>query len=170
VAYHAFDAPGTVRDGEAPQSGEHMTDDFGVDLDEVLRVIDAADVLIVRFQIIQKRFLIDFRTKPGVGPLLAMVPRAESAEDRFRSIKRMRPEFPYPERVMSFHWPRTIPVLEVSGVWQHLVDRVMSLAGADGADEMRRAMAELLQEERREVLSAINGGDHYQTLWDRRTG
>lgn len=144
-----------------------MTDDFGVDLDEVLRVIDAADVLIVRFQIIQKRLLIDFRTKPGTGPLVAVVPRAESAEDRFRSIKRMRPEFPYPERVMSFHWPRTVPVLEPSGVWQHIVDRMSALAGADGVAEAERGMAELLQEERKEVLSAIRGGDHYQTLFER---
>src|SRR5260221_2446864 len=110
-----------------------MSDEFGVDLEEVFKVIDAADVLVVRFHIVQQRLLVDFRTKPGVGPLAAVVPRAESVEDRFRSIKRLRPEFGFPEKVMSFSWPRTMPVLVASGVWDHLLQRMAALGG-DGAE------------------------------------
>lgn len=145
-----------------------MTDDFGVDLDEVFRVIETADVLIVRFQIIQKRLLVDFRTRPGLGPMMALVQRAESVEDRFRSIKRMRPEFPFPERVMSFHWPRSTPVLLTSGAWQHVVDRMAVLGGHESIDDCGRTMEELLREERSEVHSAIRGSEHYQTLWERQ--
>ena len=61
-----------------------MSEEFGVDLDEVFKVIDSADVLVVRFHLIQKRLLVDFRTKPGIGPFLAIVPSAESVEDRFQ--------------------------------------------------------------------------------------
>ena len=145
-----------------------MSDEFGVDLDEVLKVIDTADVLVVRFHLVQKRLLVDFRTKPGVGPFLAVVPRAESVEDRFRSIKRMRPEFGFPEKVMSFSWPRTIPVLVASGVWQHLVDRMHVLGSAAATEQCDRVMDELLAEERHEVAGAILGADHYQTLWERQ--
>ena len=68
-----------------------MTEEFGVDLDEVFKVIDAADVLVVRFHLIDKRLLVDFRRNANTGPLVKVVPRAESVEDRFRSIKRLRP-------------------------------------------------------------------------------
>lgn len=146
----------------------HMSDDFGVDLDEVFKVIDAADVLVVRFHLIDKRLLIDFRTRPGVAPLVKIVPRAESVEDRFRSIKRLRPELPLPEKVMSFHWPRSMPVLLTSGVWQRLVDRASSLGDDDTTETCGRTMEELMALERREVFGAIRGADHYQTIWERQ--
>lgn len=145
-----------------------MSDEFGVDLDEVFKVIDTADVLVIRFHLIDKRLLVDFRTKAGVLPLVKVVPRAESVEDRFRSIKRLRPELPLPEKVMSFHWPRSVPVMLNSGVWQHLVDRVSSLGDDETTDACGRAMEELMALERREVFGAIRGADHYQTIWERQ--
>jgi hypothetical protein len=145
-----------------------LSDEFGVDLDEVLKVITAADVLVVRFLLIEKRLLVDFRTKPGVAPLIRIVPRAESVEDRFRSIKKLRPEFPFPEKVMSFHWPRTMPVLVSSGVWQQLVDRLSALGTDETTDECGRTMEELMSLERIEIAGAIRGADHYQTLWERQ--
>jgi len=145
-----------------------MSDEFGVDLDEVFRVIDSAEVLVVRFHFIDRRLLVDFRTRPGVEPLVRVVPRAESVEDRFRSIKRLRPEFPLPDRVLTFHWPRSVPVLLASGAWQRIVDRASSLGSDETTDACARALEELLSLERREVTSAIRGAGHYQTLWERR--
>jgi hypothetical protein len=145
-----------------------MNDDYGVDIDEVFKVIDAADVLVVRFHIIQKRLLVDFRTKAGVGPMLALVERAESVEDRFRSIKRMRPEFGFPEKVMSFAWPRSISVLVASGAWQRMAERAVALGGEETATASERLLAEIEREERHEVNDAIRGADHYQTLWERQ--
>jgi hypothetical protein len=145
-----------------------MTEEFGVDLDEVFKTIDASEVLIVRFHLIEKRLLADFRTKQGNGPLVAVVPRVESVEDRFRSIKRLRPEFPVPERVNRFLWPRSVPVMLSSGVWQRLVDRA-SARGDDETTEMcGRVMEELMAIERAEVVGAIRGADHYETLWQRQ--
>lgn len=145
-----------------------MSDEFGVDLEEVLRVIDTAEVLVVRFHFIDKRLLIDFRTRPGIEPLVKVVPRAESVEERFRSIKRLRPEFPLPERVLTFHWPRSVPVLLASGAWQHLVDRASALGTDETTDACARALEELMTLERKEVIGAIAGAGHYQTLWERR--
>ncbi len=125
-----------------------MSDDFGVDLDEVYKVIDSAEVLVVRFHIVQKRLLIDFRAKQNIPPLVAIVPRAESVEERFRSIKRMRPEFAFPEKVMSFSWPRSLGVLVESGVWQHIVDRLGSIAGDETIEQCGRVMQQLQGEER----------------------
>lgn len=145
-----------------------MSDEFGVDLEEVFKVIDSAEVLVVRFHLIDKRLLVDFRTKPGVRPIILVVARAESVDDRFKSIKKLRPEFPYPGKVMTFHWPRTMPVILASGVWQHLVDRISALGDDDTTDECGRVMEELLALERAEVAGAIRGADHYQTMWERQ--
>jgi len=145
-----------------------MSDEYGVDLEEVFKVIDSAEVLVVRFHIIQKRLLVDFRTKASVGPFAGLVPRAESVEDRFRSIKRLRPDFAFPEKVMSFHWPRSMQVLVDCGVWEHLADRMARLGGDAGRDDAAAALRALFAEERSEVAEAIRGGKHYQTLWARR--
>lgn len=146
-----------------------MTDEFGVDLDEVFHIIDVAEVIVMRFHLIEPRLLVDFRTKPGVLPFLRVVPRAQSVEDRFRSIKRLRPQFPFPDKVMSVHWPRSIPVLLASGVWQRLVDRISALGDDETTETCGRIIDELLASERREVSGAIRGADHYQTLWERHT-
>ncbi len=145
-----------------------MSDEFGVDLDEVFKVIDAADVLVIRFHLIDKRLLVDFRTKPGVRPFIQLVPKAESVEDRFRSIRKLRPEFPLPEKVMSFHWPRSAPVMLASGVWQRLVDRISAAGDDETTDECGMVMEQILTEEYREVVGAIRGAQHYQTLWERQ--
>src|SRR5262245_23479695 len=145
-----------------------MSEEFGVDLDEVFKVIGAADVLLVRFHLIDKRLLVDFRVGKGVGPMIKVVPRAESVEDRFRSIKRLRPELPLPEKILPLQWPRTVPVLLASGVWQRIVDRISALGDDDTTEACGRVMEELLAVERTEVVGAIRGADHYQTIWERQ--
>ncbi|MBK6560047.1 MAG: hypothetical protein IPI85_05405 [Dehalococcoidia bacterium] len=145
-----------------------MSEEFGIDLDQVFKVIDSADVLVVRFHLIDKRLLVDFRISQNSGPFIGVVARAESLEDRFRSIKRIRPDFPVPERVQHFPWPRSVPVLLNAGVWQRIVDRVSALGDDETTDACGRVMEELLLLERTEVVGAIRGADHYQTLWERQ--
>jgi hypothetical protein len=145
-----------------------MSDEFGVDLDEVYKVIDAADVLVVRFHIVPKRLLVDFWTRPGAGPLVKMVEPATSVEERFRSIKELRPQFPLPEKVMSFQWPRMTAVLVSSGVWDYLVNRIVAVGGDELAADCARVLDEITAAERVEVANAIRGSEHYQTLWERQ--
>jgi hypothetical protein len=145
-----------------------MSDDYGVDLTEVFEVIDAAEVLIVRFHLIRKRLLVDFRAKVGQPPIIKLVPPAESIEERFRSIKQMRPDFALPEKVMSFHWPRTAGVLEECGAWGRIAMRMERAAGERSREDCAIALRELQDAERGEVAAAIRGSDHYQTLWERQ--
>jgi hypothetical protein len=145
-----------------------MSEEFGVDLEQVFKVIETADVLVIRFHLIDKRLLVDFRVSQRSGPMIKVVPRAESVEDRVRSIKRMRPDFPMPERILHFQWPRSMPVLLAAGVWQRLVDRISALGTDETTDDCGRVMEELMALERKEVAGAIRGADHYQTLWERQ--
>jgi hypothetical protein len=142
-------------------------DDYGLDIDEVSRVINSADVLVIRFALLDKRLLIDARTNEHEGPLIAVVPRAGSVEERFKSLKRMRPRFPLPGKIMSFMWPRHIETFRASGLWDIIESRMMSLGGEQMSERCRSVYEELAREEKAEVIAAIRGGEGYQSLWER---
>ena len=139
-----------------------------MDLDEVMQVIDTAEVLVVRFAILEKRLLVDTRYDAQEGPLVKLVPKASSVEERFRSLKQLRPRFPLPDKIMSFTWPRHVETFRSSGLWQRIVDRV-SRSGHPGlAEQCEAVYRELEREEKVEVLTAIRGGETYQSLWERQ--
>ncbi len=142
-------------------------DDYGLDIDEVTKVIDSADVLVVRFAIVDKRLLIDSRTSEKEGPLIAIVPKAGSIEERFKSLKKLRPLFPLPEKIMSFMWPRHMETFRNSGLWDKIEARLVSLGGEPMAGRCSEVFQELAREEKTEVLAAIRGGEGYQSLWER---
>jgi hypothetical protein len=142
-------------------------DDYGLDLDEVARVIDAADVLVIRFAILDKRLLIDARTSEGEGPLIAIVSKASSVEERFKSLKKMRPRLPLPDKIMSFMWPRQMETFRASGLWDRIEARMVSLGGEEMVKVCQSVFEELEREEKAEVMTAIRGGETYQSLWER---
>jgi len=142
-------------------------DEFGLDMDEVARVIDKAEVLVVRFAIVDKRLLIDARTNDTEGPLIAVVPKAGSVEERFKALKMLRPRFPLPDKIMSFMWPRHVDTFRSSGLSGRIESRLVSLGGDAMAAPCQQAFEELVREERTETFTAIRGGEGYQTIWQR---
>ncbi len=142
-------------------------DDYGMDIDEAAQVIDSADVLVIRFAILDNRLLLDSRCNEFDGPCVAIVPKAESAQARFKEIKRMRPRFPLPEKIMSFIWPRQMDTFRRLGLWDKIESRMVSLGGEVMRERCQQVFDELLRQERAEVLSAIRGGEDYQSLWER---
>lgn len=143
--------------------------DFGIDLDEVRRVIDGAEVLVIRFSVTDRRLLIDARSNEHAGPMIKVVPPAKSVEERFRAIKVLRPRFRVPERVVTFHWPRHARALGESGVWDHVVRRLEGCGPEGGPGDAARqcdeAYIQLLDEERKVELNAIRGAEGFQTVW-----
>jgi hypothetical protein len=143
-----------------------MSDEYGVDLEEVFGVIDGADVLIIRFAIAQQRLLVDFRTDLDNPPYTALVGPVRSVEERVRSIKRVRPSFPYPEKLMTFQWPREAKVLVSSGVWDRIESRIQTV-GEAGVEQAQKARDELLAAEEAETMAALRGDGAWKTLWER---
>jgi hypothetical protein len=139
--------------------------DFGIDLDEVRRVIDDAEVLVVRFAVTDRRLLIDARAHDEYGPMIKVVPPAASAQERFRALKVLRPRFRSPERIMTFHWPRRARALAESGIWDYIARRLVALGYADTAGQCDAAYSDLLEEERQVEIAAIRGGEGFQTQW-----
>ena len=138
---------------------------FGIDIDEVRRVIDAAEVLVVRFAITDRRLLVDSRTNDECGPLIKVVPPAANAQERFRSLKILRPRFRSPERILTFEWPRHARALAEAGLWDHMARRLVALGFADTAGQCDDAYRQLVGEERIVEAAAILGAEGFQTLW-----
>lgn len=135
---------------------------MGVDLSEVLSVVNTAEVFVVMFQLFERRLLVDTRTANGEQPLIRMVDRVRSSEERFRELHRLRPRLPSPERIVAFQWPRSVRTLVESGVWAAIEQRLGSLGTPNST--LLAVLAELQWEERQEEIKAVKGEEPYRTL------
>jgi hypothetical protein len=145
--------------------GAGVSTEYGIDMDEIRGVIEAAEVLVVRFSLTDRRLLVDARTNDADGPLVRVVPPVASGEERFRALKALRPGFRAPERIFTFVWPRHARSLVESGLWEHLARRVVALGAS--TDDCDAAIRELVDAERQAEVAAIRGGEGYKTLWER---
>ena len=139
-----------------------MDDDLGVDLPEVMSVVDTADVFLVMFQLFERRLLVDGRTTGDELPLIRVVNRVRGSEERFRDLMRLRPRFPAPERIVAFQWPRSIRTFVESGVWGAIEQRLRSLGVSEST--VLAVLSELQWEEHQEEIKAIRGEEPYHTL------
>jgi hypothetical protein len=144
-----------------------MDPDFGIDIEEMGRVFDEADVVVVRFHVISQRLLIDARTAPGDPPLIRLVPPASSAEERYRYLQNERPGMPLPEQITVVGWPRYIQVMKDVGLWSRIEERLVRESGPEAVREAEAAFDSVRHAERAEVAAAIAGGEGYESLWER---
>ena len=143
-----------------------MDNDFVIDLDAILDAIDNADVITIRFLIVPQRLLIDARHSERDGPLVKVVPRARSLEERFQTIKKLRPRFRLPDKISAVWWPKRVEGLVSAGIWERIVKRVTDAGFPDVAEECQRVLDDLICEERAEIRNAVAGAG-YQSLWQR---
>jgi hypothetical protein len=144
----------------------HMDNDYALNLDDILRTIETAEVVRIRFQLLDKRLVIDNRYNEVEGPLVKLVNRAGSSEETFRNLKRLRPRFPLPEKMTAIYWPKYVNTLRSTGVWSAIVDRVSRTGFSECLQQCDEAMQELLELERREIHNALLG-EGFQTVWQR---
>ncbi|MBI1886344.1 MAG: hypothetical protein HYS09_08570 [Chloroflexi bacterium] len=143
-----------------------MDTDYGIDLDAVFEVIDTAEVITFRFVTLHHRLLFDARHNENDGPLLKLVPRATSLEERFKAIKQLRPRFRLPEKITAIWWPKYVDSLVTLGVWDRVLRRISAAGFPAVAEGAGPVLEELKQRERVEVLNAITGKG-YHPLWER---
>ncbi len=143
-----------------------MDNEYDFDLQEVFQTVRTADVITFRFVIVGHRLLIDNRYTEIDAPLVKVVPRVSSPQERFRSLKQLRPRFRLPEKICAVWWPRHVESLVSSGVWASIVERISAAGFAEAARGCEETLQELIDLERAEVRKAIQG-DGYRTLWER---
>lgn len=143
-----------------------MDNDYILNIDDILRTIETADVMRIRFGLLDKRLLIDARSTDVEGPMVKVVNRAGSSEESFRSLKRLRPRFPLPEKMTAIMWPKYVTTLQSSGVWDAIKERIAASGHEDSLRQCDGVMDELLRLEKREIRNAIVG-EGFQTVWQR---
>lgn len=142
--------------------------DSGIDLDleRVVQNIDEADVITIYFPLLGKTLIMDARCNDHAGPMIGLVPIARDDIDRYRSFRRLRPQFPRPESISMIPWTQRVQSLNRLGIWPRILSRLETLLGTD-CDLRERAetcLGELNNLEVREMLRAVSG-DQYHTLW-----
>jgi len=135
-----------------------------VDLAEVEKVVDLCDVFTVIFRLFPERLLVDGRSSPREGPLVALVEPVATVEERYHWLGRERPSFGPPEHFMFFLWPHSIAFLEQCGVVARIRRRCEAGGGPEAASMFDKALTELGEKERRATLAAITGED-CRTIW-----
>jgi hypothetical protein len=137
-----------------------------VDLEELRRVVDNADVFTVGFRMFPQRLIIDARTTDNAGPMVQVVDPVASVEERFFWLGKERPAFGAPERFTFFLWPHSVRYLEESGFGDMIRQRVYALGFEQVGGEMASSMLELFRLEQQATFDAIHGRNHH-TLWER---
>lgn len=141
-----------------------MDTEYHLDYDAILKTVRKADVIAFRFVTVPMRLLIDNRFTDNDPPMLKLVPPAGSAEERFKSLKKLRPRFRLPQRISAIWWPRYINGVVESGIWDAIVQRNIDNGFPAIAAQCDELLRELRRMERMEMVNAI-GGEGYRTLW-----
>jgi hypothetical protein len=142
-----------------------MDGEYQFDIGEIGDSIDNADVVGLYFPLLRKTLLLDFRTNDVDGPYMQVVPMANSVEERFRSLKKMRPRFPRPESITLIPWPKYVRSLKALGVLDRLNARFAREGFRDLIDRLPGCVEELTAAERTEITNAITGTE-YQSIWE----
>lgn len=143
-----------------------MDGSFQMDLPEIIENIKNSEVICFHFPYLRKTLIVDTRSDVEDPPLLRVVPMAKSIEDRFRSIRRMRPRFKNPEKVTIIPWPRYVDSLKSLGVWDHLAKRLVDSGHPDSLAASEDVFVKLRKLEMAEFTAAITG-KQYHTIWER---
>ena len=141
-----------------------MEGNFLFDIDNVIQNVSEAEVMSVFFPTFRRALIVDTRSNESVGPFVRLMPMARSPQDRMRSIRRMRPQFPRPANLTLIPWQRYVDSLVESGVWDQIVERVRQSGDEVAVSACGDALSELRQMERDELVSAITGRN-YHTIW-----
>lgn len=144
-----------------------MDNDFHLDPAELVRSIEQAEIITIHFPILRKTLLIDIRYDVEDDPLVKIVPMVSSAEERMQTIRRMRPQFPKPERIAFIAWPKYASSLVRLGVYETLLRCLEKAGRRRPLEQLRISLRELEQLERDEIVAVIRG-EGYQTLWQGR--
>lgn len=135
-----------------------------VDFDEVIKLIENADVFAVGFSSFSERLLVDARSNDNETPLVQVVQAKNSAQERIRWLNRRRPSLGQPQTFSFVSWPHSPAFLLESGMWDLIRDRVGSIADPNVETQCGIALRRLENLDREAMIDLIQG-DKCMTLW-----
>lgn len=119
------------------------------------------------FPLLRKTMLMDLRTSDVDGAMIRVVPMANTPEERFQSLLKMRPRFGRPDSITIIPWGKYMQSLVDLGIWERIVKRFADTGSPEAVRDCSRCYGELVKLERKELQRAITG-EHYETIWGER--
>jgi len=142
----------------------HSENGLQVDLDALKERLENADLIVIGFQGFAERLLLDARSSPTEGPLVAVVAPVSSVQERYAWLGKHRSSFGLPDDFTFATWPHSISLIREQDVLGPMGARMAAVSNeADLA--MSRALARLEVLERRAVREAVLGGPAWESLW-----
>lgn len=142
----------------------HSENGLQVDLDALKERLENADLIVIGFNAFPERLLLDVRSSPTEGPLVAVVAPVSSVQERYAWLGKHRSAFGLPEDFTFAMWPHSIALIHEHDVMAPMGARMAAVSNeADQA--MSRALARLRVLERRAIREAVLGGPTWETLW-----
>ena len=141
-----------------------MNSDFMFDIDGMLKSIDNADVISIFFPSFRKALVVDPRSNDRHSALVQIAPMAASPQERLRLIRRQRPGLPRVRNLAVIPWTRYVDSLVSLGLWDKVIKRLEDGGEDEAIGQCERALDELREMERIELVNAITGRN-YQTIW-----
>jgi hypothetical protein len=143
-----------------------LDDEYRIDIDELVRQVESAEVLCIYFPMLRRTLILDSRSGDLDAPMVVLAPMVANAEERLKALHEMRPRLGQPEALVMAPWPRRIESLESAGVLEKIVRHFKGIGAPEAASRAVQAYSTLLAAERDEVRAAIVG-ENYQTYWSR---
>lgn len=141
-----------------------------LDLDSAAEAIARAEVLVIGFDFMPDRVLVDLRPDPDgqTMPVIEIVEPVGSASERTLWLQERRPYVSPPERLIFMGWPHTAEFLQDSALFEMVATRLRAEQGIDAADDLDSILRELRRRDRHETRSAVTGSEGFETIWQRR--
>jgi hypothetical protein len=137
-----------------------------VDVEEIGKMIDGADVFALGFAHISERLLVDSRSNDEEVALVQIVEPAGSAPERLSWLYRRRPSLGAPQSFAFIGWPHSPGFLVQSGVWGRICARVGAALETDVRAQCDLALRQL-QNLDTSATQAILQGERTLDLWPR---
>ena len=133
-----------------------MDDDFVLDIDEIKKNIDAAEIMSLFFPTFRKAVV-----------MIRLMSMAASPQERLRSIRRLRSGFPRVHSLTLIPWTRYVDSLVSLGIWDRIVQRFRDAGQAEAVETCEKVLSELRRLEKDEFAAVVRG-ENYHTIWSAR--
>ncbi len=145
-----------------------MDNAYNISSDRIIRALTEAEVMSIFFPRIGKALIVDTRHDADHGPVVLLDGMVGSAEERLRSVQRLRPEFTEIAQLTLAPWFGSTRAFAEQGIFDAIVERFRAMGFYDAAHDAIRAFRELRRHERQVMLDFIAGETQTtRTLWAR---
>jgi hypothetical protein len=139
-----------------------MEENPEVDIAAILATVQSAEVFMVRFKLFERFLLVDTRAAENDPPLIVVANPVRFLDERYREMRRRRPNLPVPNDIVHIEAPLSVRTLVQSGIWEAIKQRLVGSGAAEAT--CQDVLAELQKEERTQEVRAVIGDRPYRTL------